>query len=250
MPTPRHALFALAAVAALVAVTPAEAAEPLTGAEFRAACQEAKGDAYRLFVTPEVTRQGAELAVQAVMIGPNAPWGGPLPLACLKNWRLSVPTAATLSADHSRLIIADTAVPGTPVKLTAEFDGKTAAVEFTIVARDAVVLTGYWSEVGDADCPVGEPLLRELHFIADGRFEATWMPFERYIDYWGDYSFDAATGAIVLKPTGGNHVPADADLDGKAAIGPDGLLRFSGFFFGSPSSGPRPPRTCAVFKPR
>lgn len=174
MPTPRPALLALAAALTLAAPWPAPAeTPPLTGAALAEACQEAKGDDYRLFVSPEVARQGATLTVQGVMRGPNAPWGGPLPLACLKSWRLSVPAAATLSADHSRLVIADTAVPGTLVKLTAEFDGKTATVEFTIVARDAVVLTGYWSEVGDADCPIGEPLLRELHFIADGKFEAT-----------------------------------------------------------------------------
>ncbi|MDO8297154.1 MAG: hypothetical protein Q7T19_12035 [Caulobacter sp.] len=246
----RPTLLALAAVLSL-ALPRAALAEtpPLTGAALAEACRDAKGDAYRLFVTPEITRQGAELKVQAVGIGPNNPWGGPLPLACLKHWKLSVPAAATLSADHSRLIIADKAVPGTQVRLTAEFDGKTAAVDFTVVAREAVVLTGYWSEVGDADCPAGEPLLRELHFIDGGKFEVTWMPFERYIDYWGDYSFDPATGAIVLKPTGGNHVPADADLDGKASTGDDGLLHFSGFFFGSPRGGPKTPRTCAAFKP-
>lgn len=248
---PRLPLLALAAVLTLVAPqTVLAETPPLTGAALAEACQEAKGDAYRLFVTPEVTRQGAELAVQAVMIGPNAPWGRPLPLACLKDWRLSVPGAASLSADHSRLVIADKAVPGTKVRLTAEFDGKTAAVEFTVVAKGAVVLTGYWSEVGDADCPAGDPVLRELHFIDGGKFEATWMPFERYIDYWGDYSFDPATGDIVLRPSGGNHIPGDADLDGAASVGPDGLLRFTGFFFGSPSNGAQPSRTCAVFKPR
>lgn len=247
----RSALLALAAVLTLSAPVPTLAETPtLAGAALAGACREAKGDDYRLFVTPEVARQGATLTVQGVMRGPDAPWGGPLPLVCLKNWKLSVPAAATLSADHSQLIIADKAVPGTQVRLTAEFDGKIAAADFTIVARDAVVLTGYWSEVGDADCPVGDPVLRELHFIDGGKFEATWMPFERYIDYWGDYSFDAATGAIVLKPTGGNNIPADADLDGKATIGPDGLLRFSGVFFGSSRGGLQPPRACAVFKSR
>ena len=97
----RLILLALAA-ATLTSVAPAGAAEPLTGAALKAACQEARGDAYRLLLSPEVTRQGSTVAVQGVMRGPNAPWGGPLPLACLKNWKLSATAMATLSADLKR----------------------------------------------------------------------------------------------------------------------------------------------------
>lgn len=248
---PRLPLLALAAALGMALPSAAQAeTPPLTGAALAEACQEARGDAYRLFVTPEVARQGAVLTIQAVGVGPNNPWGGPVPLACLKHWKVSVPAAATLSADHGKLVIAETAAPGTMVKLTAEFDGKTAAVVFTVVARDAIVLTGFWKEVGDADCPIGDPSIMELHFLEDGKFELTWQPFERYIDYWGDYSFDAASGAITFKPTGGNHIPGDADWEGRASVGPDGRLRFSDLFFGSPSHGPRPPTTCIVFKSR
>ena len=246
----RLILLALAA-ATLTSVAPAGAAEPLTGAALKAACQEARGDAYRLLLSPEVTRQGSTVAGQGVMRGPNAPWGGPLPLACLKNWKLSATAMATLSADHGGLVISDDAVPGAKIRLTAEFDGQIVAAEFTVVARAAVVLTGHWTEVGDAQCLAGDTLLRELHLKANGQFEVTWMPFETYVDYWGDYQFDPATGAVSFTPTGGNYRPPDADLTGRASLGPDGLLRLSDLFFGSPRSGGVSPSACGlVFKSR
>lgn len=214
-------------------------------------CALEKGDAYRLALTPEISRQGATLAVSALSAGGEQDtWGGRVPLRCLKRWTVSDPKVATLSADHASLVIAADAPPGTEVRLSARLGGQEVVKSFTVVARDAVVLTGFWKEVGDADCPVGNPSIMELHFLPDGKFELTWQPFERYVDYWGDYSFDPASGAIVFKPTGGNHVPKDADWEGLTTVGADGLLRFSDLFFGSPSHGPRPPTACIVFKAR
>lgn len=214
-------------------------------------CALEKGDSYRLVLTPEITRQGAALAVSAMSAGGlEDTWGGRVPLGCLKGWTVSSPKIAALSADHATLTIADDAPPGTPVSLSAQLGGQQVSASFTVIARDAVVLTGFWKEVGDADCAIGNPSIMELHFLPDGKFELTWQPFERYIDYWGDVSFDPASGAIVFKPTGGNHMPGDADWVGRARVDADGLLRFSELFFGSPSHGPRPSTTCIVFKAR
>jgi len=243
MPLPRPLLPALAALAVVAfGASTARAAD---------SCALEKGDAYRLALTPEITRQGATLAVSALSVGGEEDtWGGRVPLKCLKGWTVSDPKAAALSADHASLTIAADAPPGTPVSLSARLGGQLVAARFTVVARDAVVLTGFWKEVGDADCPLGNPSIMELHFLPDGKFELTWQPFERYIDYWGDYRFDPASGVITFTPTGGNHVPKDADWEGKANVDADGLLRFSELFFGSPSHGPRPPTTCIVFKAR
>lgn len=237
----RLLLAALAAVALTAFASPASAAEPCP-----------KGvRAVALHLTPEVTRQGATLKVSAVALTEDNPWGVSAPIACLKGWKVSDPAIARLSSDRGRLIIAETAPVGAKVTLTASLRGNTAEVAFTVVAKDAVVLTGFWSEVGEADCPAGEPPLRELRFLGDGQFEATWTPFERYVDYWGTYVFDPASGAIRLTPTGGNRIPADADLEGRAALGADGLLRLTGVFFGSPTDPPLAPRDCPlVFKPR
>lgn len=243
MPVSRSFLPALAAfVTVLFGAAAAQAAD---------SCTLEKGDSYRLALTPEITRQGATLAVSALSVGGEEDtWGGRVPLDCLKGWTVSAPELASLSPDHRSLTIAADAAPGAPVTVSARLAGKPVTASFTVVARDAVVLTGFWKEVGDPDCPVGNPSIMELHFLPDGKFELTWQPFERYIDYWGDYSFDPATGTITFRPTGGNHVPTDADWEGRATVEGDGLLRFDALFFGSPSHGPRPPTPCIVFKAR
>jgi hypothetical protein len=248
----RLAPLALAAALALVAVRPALAAKPpLTGAALTQACEEAKGEVYRLQLSPETIRQGATLRVGVTSLGRNNPWGASVPNACLTGWKVSEPKLARLSGDHTQLVIAATAPVGATFTLSARTGGKTTSAAFVVVAKDAVVLTGYWSEVGEPACPVGETPLRELHFTADGKFEATWTPFERYIDYWGDFAFNAATGALVMTPTGGNRRPVDADLSGRATLDPDGDLRLEGMFMGSPGSGAPTAAGCPlVFKHR
>jgi hypothetical protein len=52
--------------------------------------------------------------------------------------------------------------------------------------------------------------IREVVFRKDGSFDVTWYPFERYVDYWGNYALDSATGDLTITPTGGNAIPSDA----------------------------------------
>lgn len=249
---PRSLLIILPALLALTAPTVAPAGTtPLTGAALKAACQEARDEVYRLSLSPELTRQGDTLRVFVHSRGPKHPWGGTVPNACMKGWTVSDPALARFSDDHAHLIIADDAPAGAKVRITARIGNDVAAAEFVVVAADAVVLTGYWTEVGDAQCPASAMPLRELHLKANGQFEVTWMPFETYVDYWGDYAFDPATGVVVFTPTGGNYRPVDADLTGRASLGPDGLLRLTDLFFGSSRSGDAMPSACGlVFKSR
>ena len=249
---PRSLLIVLAALVTLAAPKVATAeTPPLAGAALKAACQEAGDEVYRLSVYPEVTRQGATLAVFVHSRGPKHPWGGPVPTACMTRWRVSDQRLAHFSADHTHLTIAADAPAGATIRISARIGRDTVSAEFVVVDADAMVLTGYWTEVGDAECPVSAVPLRELHLKAGGQFEVTWQPFETYVDYWGDYQFDPATGAISFTPTGGNYRPTDADLTGRAVIGADGLLRLSDLFFGSSRSGGASPSACGlVFKSR
>lgn len=238
--------FPLLAFAALILTT--LGAAPAFAGE---SCHLEKGDSYRLTLSPEITRQGAVLTVGAMSAGGQEDtWGGRVPLTCLKSWSVSDARLARLSPDHSTLTLAADAPPGSKVTLAARLGGKPILAEVTVVARDAVVLTGFWKEVDAPDCPIGSPSIMELHFLAGGKFELTWQPFERYVDYWGDYQFDPATGAIAFHPTGGNHVPTDSDLEGRATVDADGRLHFEDIFFGSPSHGHRPARACIVFHAR
>ena len=188
---PRSLLIILAALVTLAAPKVATAdTTPLSGAALKAACQEAGDEVYRLSVYPELVRPGATLTVLVHSRGPKHPWGGPVPTACMTRWRVSDERLARFSADHTHLTIAADAPAGATIRISARFGRDTVSAEFVVVAADAIVLVGYWTEIGDAACPAGRTPLRELHLKTDETFEATWLPFETYVDYWGDYRFD------------------------------------------------------------
>ena len=52
--------------------------------------------------------------------------------------------------------------------------------------------------------------------------------------YWGTYSIDSATNRIVLRPEGGNHLPADFDGEGTFDVDRDGGLILRGVWLGTP----------------
>lgn len=100
-------------------------------------------------------------------------------------------------------------------------------------------LVGTWTEVTPTACQqaahdTAAVALGELKFAADGTFQVTWVPFETYVDYWGIYRHDPASGALVMGATSGNHLRADMRLKGTARIDPDGKLQIAGVFFGTP----------------
>jgi hypothetical protein len=81
--------------------------------------------------------------------------------------------------------------------------------------------------------PIGE-----LHFLADGSFSVTWIPFEIYLDYWGSYTFDPATGEISLTIENGNWIPPDFRLfDGPRFRVEGGVLSLDGLWLGTPFGG-------------
>ncbi len=104
----------------------------------------------------------------------------------------------------------------------------------------------------DGACAVGEILpetpIGELIFEADGTFSVTWTPFEVYRDYWGDYSFDLASGRIDLAIRGGNYIPIDARLQGGRFSIENSRLRLDGIWLGSPLDGPLTGRCGHVFR--
>jgi hypothetical protein len=181
-----------------------------------------------------VYRQGAVVRITpAVNMAPAGT--AELPLRCTKGWSVSGP--ATLAADRRSLAIAPDAEPGAIVAVAFTHLGKPVAARFKVVAKDAILLTGRWSQQGLEGCSGDEPV-RELEFQPENRFAVTFTPFETYRDYWGRYEFDPATKAIRLKVEGGNFVPSNLDLEGQAELA-GGRLRLSGLFLGSRDGMPR-----------
>jgi len=169
-------------------------------------------------------------------------WGGSdVPAGCLADWRTSDP-AVTLSPDRRSLIIGAGATPGQTVTVSAAIGSRRVGTSVRIVGRDEVVLTGFWSQksvecTGDRQ-PI-EPV-RELHFDDKGGYSVTFIPFETYKDYWGDFTLNAATGDLAMTYEGGNRGGADLDLSGKARLEPGGDLVLEDVYLGDrqgPSDG-------------
>lgn len=183
--------------------------------------------------SPAVARQGATLTVGAAVM--NGPYGATdLPVRCLSDWRVSPAGAAVLSADRASLMISPEAAPGAIVTVTAHYRDAAAAARFRVVGRDEVVLTGTWRQDRvkcDPGQAPGEPV-RELKVMDDGRFNVTYQPFESYVDIWGVFGFDPASGALTLTPDGGNFAPPIFDGDGTARLEGERRLILDGVYLG------------------
>lgn len=182
----------------------------------------------------KVYRQGAVVKVTPTV--DKAPAGtADLPLKCTTGWSVSGP--ATLSPDRTFVTIAPDAPPGSIVTVVYRFEGAPVEARFKVVARDELVLTGRYSQRSLEGCAPAESV-GELEFQPENRFAVTFMPFETYQDYWGDYDFDPATKRIRLKVEGGNFVPPNLDLEGEADLA-EGRLRLKDMFLGSREGAPR-----------
>lgn len=173
-----------------------------------------------------VFRQGATIGIRAQRDQMPAGYRD-LPDECLSDW--SIEGSATLADDRRSLTIRADAPPGSEIVLRFKVRGEPVVARLRVVARDAVVLTGRWSQQAAEGCETMEPV-RELEFSPD-RFAITFLPFESYKDYWGTYRFDPATGALRLAVEGGNSVPPGLDLEGVARI-ENGRLILEGLFLG------------------
>lgn len=161
-----------------------------------------------------VYRQGA--TVRVTPTADVAPAGvRELPPHCATDWRIEGP--ARLNAERTAFTIDADATPGSEVVVSFLYGGRRIEGRYRVIAGGAVVLTGTWAQRSVEGCgwPAPAPV-RELEFRPDGSFAVTFQPFETYRDYWGRYDFDPATGTLRMTVDGGNYVPPDLDLEGRA----------------------------------
>lgn len=239
---------ATAAIVGLIisAVAGCAAGPPMTEDEIFDAetCAAFDPSVVSLQMEPRVARPGDALTITAG--SQPAPWSyDRVRSACFDRWTLSDPAAGTWSSDHGTLTLAEAVLPGT-LTVTARLNGANVVLPIVIVAKDAVVLTGLWSEAS-ITCEDGfqpsEPV-RELVLLADGSWSATYTPFEARRDFWGQAAFDPATKALSLAVESGNSVPVHLSLDGTATIGADGKLILDGFWFGDAGDPRATKRSC------
>lgn len=163
----------------------------------------------------------------------------PLPNACIGEMTALPEEAIEFSRDETGTVYATItaeAEPGKSVMITTDYGGHdniTGLVK--IYDADANPLVGRWSQKGDGICDPAS-VIRELVFEGDGSFSVTWMPFESYKDYWGEYAYDADTGILTLTPERGNYIPEDVS-PGPIALEGDVFAQQDGMSFGSTRDG-------------
>jgi len=188
-----------------------------------------------IFLDPAIARQGADLTIR--ILEPPGPFGSrPIPRELLTGWKAVPDGEVSLSHDGATLSVLPSATPGATVEISASFCGRREISRtLRIVGKDEPVLTGLWREQGK-QCEGETPgdIVRELEFRDTGYFSVTYTPFEAYRDFWGQFAFNPSDGQLTMTITGGNKVPSQARLSGKATLRPDGALVLEQVFLSEP----------------
>ncbi|HET7463564.1 MAG TPA: hypothetical protein VFJ82_20085 [Longimicrobium sp.] len=206
-------------------------------------CRLPAGQFFSLGTTPLEIAPGETRQLSAGgSVGPYAPME-PLPRGCGVRYTLDPRAPARIDA-RGRLAVSAGAPVGAEFRVRAVMGRDTAVREVHVVDPHLASVTGTWGQAEAARCtPAAGALepVRELTLRRDGRFSVTFTPFETYNDYWGRYTWNAATGALSMRVEGGNRVPAGIDLDGTARV-EDRRLLLDGLWLGQPE--PSPARAC------
>lgn len=174
--------------------------------------------------------------------------GTPSEVEACVEW--SVEPVSGVSIDQGGLLAVEAAVPvGTIITVTADVESGRRVIQrpFQVYEPLAYDIIGFWTELQQLPCDGGAPFepdpeIGELVFEDTGELSVTWRPFEVYYDYWGTYTYDEATGALVLEVEGGNYVPDDLDLEGTASV-VDGQLVLEDLWLGTAQQ-PVTPAAC------
>lgn len=200
-------------------------------------CPEGDG-AFLFWIEPPSVEVGEKVTLEPAA-SPGPWYFDYLPGGCLGQLIAEPAEAVLFSRDEDGTPIAEiteAAKPGQTIILSARYKGEDA-VSGRVLVYDSEQnpLVGTWTQVDNGEC-APESRMRELYFLGDGRFAATWQPFESYKDYWGNYEFDVNTGVLTLSPEGGNYIPDDV-ISGLVTVEGDTLIQGNGMGFGSTRGG-------------
>lgn len=138
----------------------------------------------------------------------------------------------TITVDTNGTVRASAdAVPGTVFRVMATLStGERVGTAVTVVSDATHPVQGRFTERSRLGCiePVlftpSEPV-REFSVCGD-RFQATYTPFEVFVDFWGRFELDVATGDLRMVYEGGNTSSVGLDLEGRAQWRDGELLLF------------------------
>ena len=163
------------------------------------------------------------------------------------TWSIEPADGAEIDPHSGEVMIDREAKSGASFTVTANVEKglRILTGEIIIYRPEDNPLVGVWHEISliaceDQSAHTGDDMVRELVFKADGKFQATFTPFEIYHDDWGSYDFDVQQGTLVLQVTGGNYIPVDLDLEGTFAINKEGNLELKDVWLGRREPGSIP----------
>jgi hypothetical protein len=197
------------------------------------ACPDVGDRAYFFWMEPRSAEPGDKIALFPYWTDMPGAYND-LPAGCLNDLGVYPEGAAVFTRQEDGLPIAEVGADveaGTRIRLEATYNGHSLTGPVEVYRAADNPLVGMWRQDGEG-CPA-DSAIQELVFTGGGEFTVTWTPFEVYKDYWGTYTYDAATGAIAFEVKGGNQTPDDLALEGTASVS-DGVLTFDGVSFGTP----------------
>lgn len=165
-------------------------------------------------------------------------------------WSLAnAPEGVEIDSQTGLLTVADEVDNGTIFTVIAAVASGQQVFEemVTVYALAGNPLVGIWTEQAQLSCdnyaevPAQEPI-GELIFSADGGMSVTWRPFEAYIDYVGEYSYNAESLNILADKV--NYLPETIDGTGSYLIDEQGRLNLRDIWLGTPPFGPTTAPLC------
>jgi hypothetical protein len=154
------------------------------------------------------------------------------------TWSL-FPADAPARIDTAGVVTIDDDAPvGTVITISASTGVGSFATTLSIIDPATSPLAGGFVETAQLSCVDGTPsepttYIGEFVMEARGVFSVTWFADEEYVDYWGDFTIDAATGDVAFTATDGNYIPTDIDGEGRFVIVDANTIELRDIWFGS-----------------
>ena len=196
-----------------------------------------------LVIAPAGTLQlqtGKSLALKIGRFSDTTPVGGFEEVTLPVVWSIEPSEDVSLDRDSGILMAEDTiaGIKTFDVKASIANGQKTISKKLYVYNPLSVPLVGVWHEQSRIPCTEGASMdsfkpINELVFHANGTFSVTWIPFELYMDYWGDYTVDYKNNKLTLNVTGGNNIPKDISASGSFNFAKDGGFTLKEIYLGT-----------------
>ena len=179
------------------------------------------------------------------------------PVIAAATFSIDPTSYATIDPD-GLLTVNPTAPGGITLRVYANIENGRRIVsnDVYVDTAESNPLLGGWRQTAEIPCDGSPEVVAtspplSLAFRGGNRFEAVWLGFEVYKDYWGLYTFDRSAKKVTIGVLSGNYIPPSMRGEGTFDIASeDGwkVLRLRNVWLGRPRGDTRPPACGLVFR--